>query len=125
MLQKPFRLRRSVDVKRFRQQGKGWRHPLAILLVTKSDQDVSRFAFIASRGVGKAVVRNRARRLLRESVRLHMDEVMAGWDCLFIARAATAGASFADVETAVLQLLSRAHLLDHNAPERHEEQSNT
>lgn len=113
MLQKPYRLRRSVDVKRVRQQGKGWRHPLAILLVTKNDQDVSRFAFTASRGVGKAVMRNRAKRLLREAFRLHLGEVASGWDCVFVARAATAQASFADVETAVLQLLARANLLHH------------
>lgn len=121
MLQTRYRLRRSGDVKRVKQQGKSWRHPLAVLLVTKSDQDVSRFAFTASRGVGKAVARNRAKRLLREAVRLHLGQVEAGWDCVFVARAATARASFADVETAVLSLLMRAHLLGDNKVGRHGE----
>ena len=110
MLQKHYRLRRSADVKQVRQQGNSWRHPLTILLATKNDQDVSRFAVSASRGVGKAVVRNRARRLLREAVRRHLHEIENGWDCLLIARTTTPQASFAEVEAAVLRLLARARL---------------
>ncbi|MCA9969761.1 MAG: ribonuclease P protein component [Anaerolineales bacterium] len=111
MLPKQYRLRRSAEIKRVRELGQGWRHPLAILLVVKNEQTISRFAFTASRGVGKAVARNRARRLLREAVRLHLSEIETGWDCVWIARAKTADATFSEVETAVLHLLSRARLL--------------
>ena len=71
----------------------------------------SRFAFSASRRVGNAVKRNRAKRVLREAVRWHLGEIEPGWDCLFIARAQTPDAAFADVEAAVSQLLTRAQLL--------------
>lgn len=111
MLQSRHRLRRSADLERVRQQGHSWHHPLAVLLVQKNTENVSRFAFLASRRAGKAVHRNRAKRLLREAVRCHLSEIQPGWDCLFIARASTAQATFVQVETAVLQLLGRAHLL--------------
>ncbi len=111
MLPKQYRLRRSAAVQHVKQRGQVWRHPLAILLVTTNEFDVSRFAFAAGRSVGGAVVRNRAKRLLREVVRLNLADVGPGYDCLFIARGAAAKASYAQMETAVLTLLQRANLL--------------
>lgn len=111
MLPKPHRLTRSDDVALVRQQGRAFHHPLCILLVQSTDKATSRFAFVASKRVGKAVVRNRGRRLLREAVRLHLDEIQPGWDCVWIARPQLSQASFAEVETAVLHLLTRAKLL--------------
>ena len=111
MLQSQNRLRRSADLQRVRQQGRSRRHPLVVLIVLPNALDVSRFGFVASRRVGKAVQRNRARRLLREVIRHHMAEIEPGWDCLFIVRNEMPGASFGEVETAVLSLLSRLQLL--------------
>jgi len=73
----------------------------------------SRFAFSASRRVGHAVSRNRAKRLLRAAVHSNLTEIESGWDCLLIAREKTAKASYVEVETAVTQLLNRARLLAH------------
>ncbi len=110
MLPKRYRLQRSSDLQRVRQRGQSWRHPLAILLVTTNDLEVSRFAFAAGRSVGGAVVRNRAKRLLREAVRLNLAKINPGFDCLLIGRQAMVGASYGQVETAVLGLLNRAEL---------------
>jgi ribonuclease P protein component len=104
------RLQGSADIRQLRQEGRRSRHPLAILFALPNGQEISRFAFSASRRVGKAVARNRAKRLLREAVRLHLDRVQPGWNCLLIAREATAGATIGEVEAAVLQLLARAHV---------------
>jgi ribonuclease P protein component len=111
MLPSKYRLRHSTDLERIRQAGDVWRHPIAILLTQANDLDTSRFAFLASRRVGKAVSRNRARRLLREAIRCHLSEIDSGWDLLFVARQKTVAAPFAEVEAAVLYLLSRADLL--------------
>ena len=111
MLQLHYRLRRSADLKRVRQEGRSRRHPLVVLIAYPNELDVSRFAFIASRRVGNAVQRNRSRRLLREAVRGHLMEIEQGYDCVFIARHEIVGASYWEVETAVLSLLTRLHLL--------------
>lgn len=121
MLPKRYRLQRSSDLQRVRHRSQSWRHPLAILLVTTNDLEVSRFAFAAGRSVGGAVVRNRAKRLLREAVRLNLAEIHPGFDCLLIGRQSVAGASFGQVETAVLALLQRAKLLVENRSVRDEE----
>lgn len=111
MLPQPYRLKRSADVTVVQKQGRSWRHPLCILLSKQGGAQASRFAFIASKRVGKAVVRNRVKRLLREAVRLHLDDIQPGWDCVWIARPQLSQASFAEVETAVLHLLAQAKLL--------------
>jgi ribonuclease P protein component len=118
-MRRRYRLQGSADIRQLRQEGRHWRHPLAILFALPNEQEISRFAFSASRRVGNAVARNRAKRLLREAVRLHLDEMQPGWNCLLIARATTAVASFSDVEAAVLQLLARARLFQ---PEQEEPQ---
>jgi ribonuclease P protein component len=110
-MQRPYRLRHPADFERLRHEGQRWHHPLAVLVTGANNQPISRFAFLASRRVGKAVARNRARRLLREAVRLKLDDIQRGWDCLFIARRDTPGASYQEVEAAVGQLLGRAGLL--------------
>lgn len=111
MLPRCFRLHRTLDFSQVRQQGRPWRHPLAILLVMPNQQKQSRFGFMASRGVGNAVTRNRAKRLLREAVHRQMAGVMDGLDCVLIARRATAVASFTEVDTAVRELFYRARML--------------
>lgn len=112
MLPQPHRLKRSADIAVVRRRGRSWRHSLCILAIHSGGSQVSRFAFIASRHVGKAVARNRAKRLLREAIRVHLDDVQPGWDCVWIARPLLSQATFAEVETAVLHLLAQAKLLN-------------
>ena len=47
----------------------------------------SRLGVTATRRLGKAVVRNRARRLVREAYRTHRDEFPAGFDLVVVAHA--------------------------------------
>lgn len=61
--------------------------------------------------MGGAVVRNRIKRLLREVVRLHMDQVETAWDVVFIARKGIVGASYLVVEQVLLDLLRSAKML--------------
>jgi len=104
-------LRHQRDIVRVRQQGQAKRHPLAVLLVSPNGIVESRFGFSASRHIGNAVARNRARRLLREVVRQQLPTIQPGWDCLLIARQQTPTASYQEVEAALLELFSRARLL--------------
>lgn len=119
-MQRRLRLRHAADLDGLYRNGQRLFHPLAILIIASNGLELSRFGFAAGRGVGKAVDRNRAKRLLREAARKRLNQVRPGWDCLFIARKATAEATYKDVDEAVKQLLRRATLLDSSSGTRKE-----
>ncbi len=70
---------------------------------------LSRYGLSISRRVGKAVIRNRVKRLLREILRITPLE--PGWDIIFIARSKAAAADYASLKKSVEELLSQARLL--------------
>ena len=91
-----------------------------ILCALPNGLPYSRFGFTASRKVGEAVRRNRARRLMREAVRLQLAEILSGWDLVFVARPSITQTKFSEVKAACTQLLRRAHLLRVAADVTHE-----
>lgn len=65
-------------------------------------------AFVAGRRVGGAVVRNRARRVLRAAWRVLAPDVRPGLDVAFVARAGIRGAKTEELVTEMRELLTRA-----------------
>lgn len=112
------RLTRSTDFKRVRRLGKSYAHPLLVLIALPNDLEHSRFGIAAGRAVGKAVQRNRAKRLMREGLRPFFPVIAPGWDIVLLARASMAEASLDSTSQALRNLLSRAHLLtdSHDQP---------
>ena len=109
-MKRRFRLTRSIDFKRVRNQGKSFAHPLVVLVKFPSTEDRPRVGISTSRSVGGAVQRNRAKRLLREAIRPLIPLLSSGWDIVLVARAPLVTAAFQDVQSAVELLLRRAGL---------------
>ncbi len=57
--------------------------------------------------VGKAVVRNRVRRRLREIYRLHEHQLHPGWDLVVVARTRAAFAPYRELERDFLKTLDK------------------
>lgn len=71
----------------------------------------SRLGVITAGRIGNAVVRNRARRLMRESYRLHQNELAQPVDLVLVARPSIVGKDLAEVEKDFLTTLRKSGLL--------------
>ena len=74
----------------------------------------SRLGVVTSSKLGNAVVRNRARRLLRECFRVHQYELVRPVDLVLVARNSIVNKSFIDVEKDFLTTLRKVGLLRAN-----------
>ncbi len=110
-MQRAFSLRRGSEFQRVWDTGKAWSHPLVIVRAGANGTNENRFGFVVGKKVGKAVERNRAKRLLREAVRRRLDRIVKGWDIILIARGGAENAEYADIEQAVENVLRRAQLM--------------
>ncbi len=104
------RLRRPREFQRVWAEGRSWAHCLFILRGAPNGLGYTRIGLTASRKVGKAVARNRARRLLREAARHLYRHIAPGWDIVLIARAPLVAAKQVEVKEALAELLRQAHL---------------
>ncbi|MGA8848574.1 MAG: ribonuclease P protein component [Dehalococcoidia bacterium] len=94
------------------QQGKVWANSLLVMKAMPNGLSLSRYGFSVTKKVGKAVHRNRLKRLLREIMRLQ--SLRPGWDIVFIARSTAVNTDYHQLERAVAKLLARAQLLESN-----------
>ena len=86
-----------------------------VLYARKNRTDTNRVGITVSKKLGHAVVRNRARRRLREVYRLNEARFQRGWDIVVVARARAVGCDFAALTKAYLALAEKAGILDPEA----------
>jgi ribonuclease P protein component len=71
---------------------------------------------VTSKSIGGAVVRNRARRLLRETFRRHQWDFRQPVTAILVARRSIAGKTYSQVEKDFLTALRLARLVGDSAP---------
>ncbi len=109
-MERRLRLRRSADFARLRQEGRSWSHPLFVLVARPNGLNTTRVGITASRRLGRAVTRNRAKRLLREAARHLHPGLQPGWDLLLVARPEILQVKEPQVREAMASLVQRAGL---------------
>ena len=104
-------LKKNHEFRRLYNRGKNAVSPWLALYCRKNGSRNSRIGLTVGTKVGKAVVRNRVRRRLREIYRLHAGELKPGYDLVVVARVRAAGARYGELERSFLQLAKKLELL--------------
>ena len=112
MIARELRLRRAEDFERARRDGASHTSPLLVLIVASNGLDRNRYGVTAGRRLGSAVLRNRAKRLLREALRELDPRLRPGHDIVVIVRNRfRATTTLAELREQLLQLMRRAQVL--------------
>jgi ribonuclease P protein component len=99
----------KAQFERVHERGRPWVSGVVVVRVLPNGLGISRYGLTVSRRVGKAVVRNRVKRLLREILR--QTPLRPGWDMVLIARPPAARESYARIGESIQGLLRRAGVL--------------
>ena len=103
------RLTRRRDFSAVFRGGQVWGNRLLAVRAGANGLDHNRYGFIISKRLGKAVVRNKIRRRLKEGIR--SQPTRPGWDVIVSARPSAAEASFQQLGASVAKLLGQAGIL--------------
>jgi ribonuclease P protein component len=107
------RIKQGRDFSRVRQEGQRLVYGCLIANWHKlPPESHTRLGVVTSGKLGNAVVRNRARRLLREAFRVHQHDLTQPVDMVLVARASITAKDFVEVEKDFLTTLRKAGLLN-------------
>ena len=87
-----------------------------VLYARKNRTQSNRVGITVSKKLGKAHVRNRVRRRLREIYRLHEAKFKPGWDIVVVARSKAVDAPFDKLTASYLALAAKAGILGEDTP---------
>lgn len=100
-------LNQNRDFVRLYKRGKSQVHPLLVTYLSKNRFGKTRVGITATKKVGCAVKRNRAKRVIRAAYRTLPQGLPTGYDIIFVARTRTTACKMQQLRDAMAQQLQR------------------
>ncbi len=112
MLSKENRLKNKKDFEKVFKGGRGYEEDFLYLKFKENNLKSSRFGFIVSKKFSKkAVLRNQARRKLREIIRKNIPKIKKNIDAVVIARPGLEISDFQKLEEKISRLIKKARII--------------
>ncbi|MDR1773874.1 MAG: ribonuclease P protein component [Clostridioides sp.] len=104
-------IKKDSDFRKVYKFGKSYSNKYLVLYFLKNNTDTTRLGISISKKVGKANVRNKIRRRIKEVFRLNIvDKILRGYDIVFIARVAASEATYEDIRKSMNFLIKKLGL---------------
>ncbi len=104
-------LKKNNDFRRLYSKGRSYTSAVLVTYVGKNRLGYVRIGITVSKKVGKAVLRSRSRRIIREAYRILLDDINGGYDLVFVARGKTPYVKTNDILRAMKKELREAGVL--------------
>ena len=111
-MKKAVTIKENHEFRRLYSKGKSAVGPAMVLYCRKNRRGLSRLGLTASTKLGGAVVRNRARRRLRELYRLAQPDMRQGYDLVLVARSRVVDGPWRRMNAAFRKALGQLGLLE-------------
>lgn len=108
-------INKNKDFLRAYHRGKCYVHPQVVLYVTRNRVGHTRVGLTATKKVGHAVQRNRARRIMRAALQEHLSQNIGGYDIILVARGQTPHLKSTQLSRTLGRLFKKAGLPDRAA----------
>ena len=103
-------VKENHEFRRIYRKGKSAVSPALVMYCQRNRHGKSRLGVTVSTKLGKAVVRNRVRRRLREMYRLHLPEMKKGYDVILVGRVKAVHTPYAAMDRQYVQALQALEL---------------
>ncbi len=111
-MKKVYRLRSRLEFQAVYTKGRSVANKAAVLyMLSQKPKGRTKIGFAAGKKLGKAVVRNRIKRRIKEAVRVLWPRVKAGYSMVIIARRSAKDMEFKELQARVEDLFERAGVL--------------
>lgn len=90
------------------KRGKSIANRYLVLYIIRNNSKENRIGFSVSKKVGKAIVRNRVKRLLRENFRNLNADLKKGYDMIFISRVVAKDATYEQIRKSMEKLIDKS-----------------
>ncbi len=104
-------LKENRDFVRLYKKGKSFVSPSLVTYVLKNRNNEKRYGITTGKKIGKAVQRNRARRVIRAALYDLYSDIIPGYDIVFVARGKTPYVKSNIVKKEMEEHLKKAHIL--------------
>lgn len=111
-MKKEERIRKGYEFKKIFEKGKAYPHQLATVYFLENTKSRPRVGVLTSKRLGKAVFRNRIRRLFKEGFRQIKDKIKDSVDVVIIPRARSKELSLKQISQGLEEVFKKAGVLN-------------
>jgi ribonuclease P protein component len=104
-------LRNTRQFNQVYKRGKSIVNRHVVMYYNRNQLGYNQVGFSVSKKVGKAVVRNRVKRIMKESFRLNVENLVDGYDIVFVARVRSKDSSYKEIDKAMLNCFKKGNLM--------------
>ena len=104
-------LKENFQFKRLYRRGKSEAGPYVAVYCQKNGKNINRLGITTGGKLGKAVIRNRIRRRIKEAYRLSEERMRYGYDIVVVARGRSVTTDYHHIESDLLHCLQKLGIL--------------